>query len=69
MLGVWQNPARLLIVRSSNPLWFGQTGAGYYFGSLPDELPGAVTPIRDNYSGVLVHEGSELWHEAYSIGR
>ena len=69
ILGVWRNPARLLIVRNGNPLCFGETDGGFYFGSLPDELPGKVISITDRYAGVLTYDGGELRHEAYSIGR
>ena len=56
MLGVWRNPARLLVVRNGNPLSFGETNGGFYFGSLPGELPGKVIPIKDRYAGVLTLE-------------
>jgi len=67
MLGVWRRPARLLIVRSGNPLSFGETAGGFYFASLPEELPGRVTEIKDHYAGVLVIDGKKLLHDAYSI--
>jgi len=69
ILGLWRNPTRLLIVRSGNPLCFGETNGGFYFASLPRELPGAVAAIRERYAGVLTYAGDELRHEAYSIGR
>jgi glucosamine 6-phosphate synthetase-like amidotransferase/phosphosugar isomerase protein len=69
MLGVWRNPARLLIVRSNSPLCFGQTAGGYYFGSLPGELPGRVLSITDEYAGILVYRDGELQHQAYAIER
>lgn len=69
ILGVWRNPARLLIVRNGNPLSFGETDAGYYFGSLPGGLPGLVTSINDQYAGVLSYEDGELRHEALTIRR
>ena len=55
ILGLWRNPARLLIVRNGNPLCFGETNGGFYFGSLPDELPGEVMSITDHYAGVLTY--------------
>jgi len=67
ILGVWRRPARLLIVRSGNPLCFGETKGGYYFGSLTDELPGRVVSITDEYAGVLVYADGTLRHDAYSI--
>ena len=69
VLGLWRKPARLLIVRSGNPLCFGETSGGFYFGSLAGELPGPVATIRERYAGVLTYAGDELQHEAYSIGR
>jgi glucosamine 6-phosphate synthetase-like amidotransferase/phosphosugar isomerase protein len=69
MLGVWRNPARLLIVRHGNPLCFGETKGGFYFASLPEELPGKVIPIKDRYAGVLSFEHGGLQHTAWSIGK
>lgn len=69
ILGLWRNPTRLLVVRSGNPLSFGETAGGFYFGSLPRELPGTTLAIHDRYAGVLTFAGDELKHEAYSIGR
>jgi glucosamine 6-phosphate synthetase-like amidotransferase/phosphosugar isomerase protein len=67
ILGIWRDPARLLIVRNGNPLCFGETDGGYYFGSLPVGLPGLVTSISDQYAGVLTYEDGELRHESFSI--
>jgi hypothetical protein len=69
MLGVWGNPARLLIVRKDNPLSFGESAGRYYFASLPEDLPGKVTPLTDNYAGVLTFDHGGLRHTAYSIAR
>jgi len=69
ILGLWRNPTRLLIVRSGNPLCFGETNGGFYFASLPRELPGAVVAIRERYAGVLTYADDELQHDAFSIGR
>jgi glucosamine 6-phosphate synthetase-like amidotransferase/phosphosugar isomerase protein len=69
VLGLWRNPARLLVVRSGNPLCFGETDGGFYFGSLPEELPGQVTSIKDHYAGVLTYNEDDLWHQAFAIGR
>lgn len=68
MLGVWRNPARLLVVRNGNPLSFGETKGGFYFASLPEELPGKTIPITDQYVGVLTYQDGELEHDAYSVG-
>ncbi len=67
MLGVWRDPTRLLVVRNGNPLSFGETKSGFYFGSLPEELPGGVISISDRYAGVLALDGGEIRHDAYSI--
>jgi glucosamine 6-phosphate synthetase-like amidotransferase/phosphosugar isomerase protein len=69
MLGLWRNPTRLLIVRSGNPLCFGETDGGFYFASLADGLPGQAVAIHDNYAGVLTQGDGQLRHEAFSIGR
>jgi glucosamine 6-phosphate synthetase-like amidotransferase/phosphosugar isomerase protein len=69
VLGVWRNPTRLLVVRRGNPLSFGETKGGFYFASLPEDLPGKVSPIRDRYAGVLTLDDGGLRHDAYPIGR
>ena len=69
MLGLWRRPARLVIVRNGKPLAFGQTAGGYYFGSLPGELPGKVMSITDRYAGVLTYRDGRLFHDARTIGR
>ena len=69
MLGLWRNPARLLIVRSGNPLSFGETAGGYYFASLPVELPGKVVSLTDRYAGVLTLGDDGLRHDAFAIAR
>jgi glutamine---fructose-6-phosphate transaminase (isomerizing) len=58
VLGVWTNPARLLIVRHGNPLRFGATKGGFYFGSLPEGLP-EPEPFADNTAMVLTHVGGK----------
>jgi glucosamine 6-phosphate synthetase-like amidotransferase/phosphosugar isomerase protein len=67
ILGAWAKPARLLIVRNGNPLWFGETPRSFYFGSLADELPGAARPICDRYAGLLTFDGEALTHRAVAI--
>ena len=69
ILGLWRKPARLLIVRNGNPLSFGETDGGFYFGSLPEELPGKVVSLTDRYAGALVYDRGEIQHDAYSIAR
>ena len=68
-MGLWRKPARLLIVRSGNPLAFGETAGGFYFASLPEGLPGKVILLTDRYAGVLTYRDGELQHDAYSIAR
>ena len=60
VLGVWRDPARLLIVRDTRPLHFGEANRGFYFGSLPEGLPGDVRSLPDRYAGVLTFDGREL---------
>ena len=60
VLGVWRNPARLLVVRDEKPLHFGEANRGFYFGSLPDGLPGVAKSLPDRYAGVLTFDGHEL---------
>ncbi|MFZ5833015.1 MAG: class II glutamine amidotransferase [Planctomycetota bacterium] len=68
MLGVWKNPGRLLIVRNGNPLCFGESRDGMYFASLPQGLPGRVTPLRDRYVGVLFDDGTAEHHPLEEAG-
>ena len=60
MLGLWANPIRLLLVRRGNPLLFGETRGGFYFGSLPGELPGQVKPLYDNIACTLTFRRGAL---------
>ena len=69
VLGLWRNPTRLLVVRRGNPLSFGESKGGFYFASLPEDLPGKVISIRDRYAGVLTFDNGSLRHDAYPIGR
>jgi glucosamine--fructose-6-phosphate aminotransferase (isomerizing) len=68
VLGLWRAPTRFLVVRSGRPLYFGETAAGFYFGSMPGELPGRVAPIADQYAGVLSFDAGRLRHQAFRIG-
>jgi len=68
LLGVWAKPARLVIVRNGNPLCFGQTDRGVYFGSLPGGLPGRVMSVTDRYAGMLVYDARRLRHQTCSAG-
>jgi len=67
ILGVWRKPARLLIVRRGNPLCVGETKDGFYFGSLPDELPGRVRSLPDYEASVIGLEDGRLWQEVRPV--
>jgi hypothetical protein len=60
MLGIWRGPARLLICRHGRPLHWGEGPDGYYFGSLPDGLPGQPTAVPDNTTRVLAFADGAL---------
>ncbi|GAB6166166.1 hypothetical protein JCM19992_21660 [Thermostilla marina] len=67
MLGLWRKPVRLLMVRRGKPLCFSETPGGFYFASLPAGLPGKVTTLRDQYTGVLRLEDGLVRHQDLSI--
>jgi glucosamine--fructose-6-phosphate aminotransferase (isomerizing) len=67
ILGIWRNPMRLVIVRNGNPLCFGETEDGFYFGSLPGELPGQAASLVDRYAGVLTFTGDDLLVEGFEF--
>ena len=69
MLGLWRDPARLVIVRDVRPLHFGETKGGFYFGSLPEGLPGSPKSLPDGYAGVLTFDGRDLELAAGPISR
>jgi glucosamine 6-phosphate synthetase-like amidotransferase/phosphosugar isomerase protein len=60
LLGLWRRPTRLLIVRREKPLHLAETQRGFYFGSLPEALPGRPVSLPDNYAGVLTLDASGL---------
>ena len=60
LLGVWRNPARLLIVRGGKPLCFGQTPHGLYFASLPQGLPGRVYSVAEGSASVLTYAAGRV---------
>ena len=68
MLGVWAKPARMLFVRRGNPLWFGQTPAGGYFGSLGGQLPRDARAVPDDHAGLLIFREGTIEQRAVSIG-
>ena len=47
-------------MRDTRPLHFGEANRGFYFGSLPEGLPGDVRSLPDRYAGVLTFDGGEL---------
>jgi glucosamine 6-phosphate synthetase-like amidotransferase/phosphosugar isomerase protein len=69
MLGLWRRPTRLLVVRRDNPLHFAETQGGFYFGSLPQALPGRPFSLPDAYAGVLTLDASGLRLEARQLDR
>jgi len=60
MLGVWRNPARLLVTRRGRPLCFGQGRDGFYFASLPEGLPGQIKAVADYSTRVLACQDGRL---------
>lgn len=67
MLGVWARPTRLLFVRRGNPLWFAQTTAGGYFGSLRGELPGEARSVPDDHAGLFIYRDGAVEQRAVLI--
>jgi glucosamine 6-phosphate synthetase-like amidotransferase/phosphosugar isomerase protein len=67
VLGIWRNPARLLIARRGRPLHFGEGRTGYCFASLPEGLPGRVYAMPDHSAHVLTHENADLRRESRPI--
>jgi len=61
-LGLWSRPARLIAIRSGNPLHVGRAAEGIYLGSLAEELPGAVQSVRDDSVVTWVHARKEHAH-------
>ncbi len=57
VLGVWRDPARLLVVRRGKPLHVGKGPGGHYFASLATGLPGRVAPVADHAMGVITVNG------------
>lgn len=47
MLGLWHRPGRMVVIRRGNPLHFGQAREGTYIASLPDNLPGKPTRVKN----------------------
>lgn len=51
LLGIWRD--RMVLARRGNPLHFGFTTNGFYFGSLAGELPGNVIQVMDGTVSVM----------------
>ena len=69
MLGIWRDPARLLIARRGRPLHFCQDREGFYLASLPQGLPGKVRSVADRTARVLTFDGiGSLESDAVRIG-
>ena len=66
LLGLW--PDRLVVARRGNPLNFGMTKDGFYFGSLSRELPGATAEVMDDSVFVLSLRRNVLHLEGRRIG-
>jgi len=64
MLGLWSNPARLLLIRRGKPLFVGETRGGYYFGSLPGELPNRPQLVQEELAHVIVLQDGKSSHAA-----
>lgn len=67
LLGLWNKPLRLLVVRRGNPLCFSETPGGFYFASLPTGLPGKVFSVGDGCANMLRLEGRSFKHQNLSI--
>jgi glucosamine 6-phosphate synthetase-like amidotransferase/phosphosugar isomerase protein len=67
MLGLWNQPARLLLVRRDRPISFGETRGGIYFGSLPGELPGRPQSVPERLAHLIVFQHGQLSHAACGL--
>jgi hypothetical protein len=47
VMALWARPARLLVVRSGNPLHTSNSKYGRFFATLADGLPGKPKPMVD----------------------
>jgi len=56
VLGLWQKPTRMLLVRRGRPLCFGEGREGLYLASLPEGLPGEVKAFPDHAATVMRHQ-------------
>ena len=67
MLGLWSDPARLLVTRNGRPLHFGVAGEGFYFASLPQWLPRGVKAVADRTTRVMSFRDGALGTEGEAI--
>jgi len=67
MLGLWRDPARILIARRGRPLCFGRGRDGFYFASLPEGLPGEVKAVADYSTRVLAFRDGAVGLEGAAI--
>jgi glucosamine 6-phosphate synthetase-like amidotransferase/phosphosugar isomerase protein len=61
IMGLWNRPRRLVVVRRGHPLSLGHAWEGDYLASLPEGLPGNVCEFEDETSmefapGRMVHQ-------------
>lgn len=67
MLGLWRDPARILLTRRGRPLCFGQGRDGFYFASLPEGLPGEVKAVADHSTRVLTYQDGALHADGNAV--
>jgi glucosamine 6-phosphate synthetase-like amidotransferase/phosphosugar isomerase protein len=60
ILGLWNGPVRLLVVRRGRPLHVGQAREGYYLASLAEGLPGKAQPVADGRARVVAFQRGTL---------
>jgi len=66
-VGVWSDPARLLVTRNGRPLHFGMAREGFYFASLPQGLPRGAKPVADRTTRVIAFRDGALDTEGDAI--
>lgn len=67
ILGIWSNPARLMIARRGRPLHFSDGRTGFYFGSLANGLPGTARVAADQIASTIVYQGNRIGFEGQAI--
>jgi glucosamine 6-phosphate synthetase-like amidotransferase/phosphosugar isomerase protein len=58
LLGLWNRPDRLVVVRRGHPLHAGGAKGGSYLASLPEGLPGQVVAFPDNHAFTITARGT-----------